>query len=282
MRALSSKDIVQALIQASPIATMTEATYLAIKARELGQAFLQKQKPAVVRRVETESSDPDDGTGLGEDDSWDPSTEEIVEGIRALVTGGRGHGRGGRPFVRPGYSSNTAPTPACWMCGEAKHFARDCPFRPQNWPDWLKKDVTAVAQGQPPTGPPVAQGPLVQPVPQVVYAQPAQQTAYQQTAPQPALQSANPPQGQTVIRVVAATAGQQPVAQQSNTGGHGPPGNQGQGGGRHRGSRGRKKNQGGGQQNVAVAPAANAAQNQAQTNNGPQAGAQKQQSGNCH
>ena len=76
MRALSSKDIVQALIQASPIATMTEATYLAIKARELGQAFLQKQKPAAVRLVETETSNPDRSDGLGEDDSWDPSSED--------------------------------------------------------------------------------------------------------------------------------------------------------------------------------------------------------------
>ena len=76
MRALSSKDIVQALIQASPIATMTEATDLAIKARELGQAFLQKQKPAAVRLVETETSNPDRSDGLGEDDSWDPSSED--------------------------------------------------------------------------------------------------------------------------------------------------------------------------------------------------------------
>jgi hypothetical protein len=282
MRALSSKDIVQALIQASPIATMTEATDLAIKARELGQAFLQKQKPAVVRRVETEGSDQDDGTGLGDDDSWDPSSEEIVEGIRALVAGGRGRGRGGRTFSRPGYSSNTAPTPVCWMCGEANHFARDCPFRPQNWPDWLKKDVTAVAQGQPMTGPPVAPSQVVQSVPQVVYAQPAQQTAYQQTAPQPALHSVNPPQGQSAVRVVVATAGQQSGAQPLNDGGHGPPSNQGQGGGTHRGSRGgRRKNKGGGQQSKAVAPTANAAPNPAQTDHGLQPGAQKQQSGNC-
>jgi hypothetical protein len=88
MRALSSKDIVQALIQASPIATMTEATDLAIKARELGQAFLQK--PSAVRRVETETSEQDEDCRLGEDDSWDPSSEEIVERVCTLVTGGRG------------------------------------------------------------------------------------------------------------------------------------------------------------------------------------------------
>ena len=282
MRGLSSKDIVQALIQASPIATMTEATDLAIKARELGQAFLQKTKPTAVRRVEAEGPDPDDGTGLGNDDDWDPSSEELMEGIRAIMTGGRGRGRGGRTFARPGYSANAAPTPACWMCGEAKHFARDCPFRPQNWPDWLKKDVTAVAQGRPPTGPPVAQGSLVQSVPQAVYEQPALATAFQQTVQQPAQQPSAPPQGQSVVRAVAATAGQMPVAQQPNNGGHGPPGNQGQGGGKHRGNRGGKwRSRGGGQQNQSAAQNADSAPSQSRTEDSRPTGAQKQQSGNA-
>ncbi len=106
---------------------MTEATDLAIKARELGQAFLQKTKPTAVRRVEAEGPDPDDGTGLGNDDDWDPSSEELMEGIRAIMTGGRGRGRGGRTFARPGYSANAASLLDVWR-GQA--FRAGLPVSP--------------------------------------------------------------------------------------------------------------------------------------------------------
>ena len=51
MRAVTSKNVVQTLIQAGPVTTMEQALTVSLAVKDLRQVYLSRSKPGVVRRV---------------------------------------------------------------------------------------------------------------------------------------------------------------------------------------------------------------------------------------
>ena len=201
MKALSSREVVQALIQASPpIKTMERATEMAIQAREMAQSFLGRTKAIPVRRLEGDTDT--ESFSEYEEESLDLQTlssEDIVEGVRALITPG-GRYRGRPPptgYRRPGRTDDQPTRGVCWMCGDSRHFAQECDYRPTNWPEWLKADVKSKAKGQAVGARPAACTAVAQPPQQGAHPPPAQQVVSAQQAPvavqQPAVPALAPP-----------------------------------------------------------------------------------------
>ncbi len=148
-RALNNQAIIQALITANPPAeTMSQAVQLAVRARELFAAYLNKAGNH--RQVRMNQED-----GLyGEDEDWEPAEAEEPF-LRAAFQGmGRGMGRSrtfpGNGNMGRGRGVGPQAGQPCWFCSKEDHWARDCQFRPCNWPDWFKTQVSAIAQGQAP------------------------------------------------------------------------------------------------------------------------------------
>ena len=157
MRAVVSKEIVQALIQAGPVTTMEQALLVALSVRDLGQVYLNKPKNTPVRMVEG-----------GSDREVIPETEEDEyysdeEGLRVADSGGRYKGRSNGSGNRPGRTDGYRTRGNCWLCGESQHFAQDCDYRPSNWPDWLKEGVRNTIREKV-VGPPASQPGSTQPV----------------------------------------------------------------------------------------------------------------------
>ena len=158
MRAVVSKEIVQALIQAGPVTSMEQALLVALSVRDLGQVYLNKPKSTPVRMVEG-----------GSDREVTPETEEDEyeseeEGLRMANSGSRYQGRpNNRPGTRPNRNDGYRTRGNCWLCGEGQHFAQDCDYRPSNWPEWLKEGVRNTIREKV-VGPPASQPGSTQPV----------------------------------------------------------------------------------------------------------------------
>ena len=172
MRAVASKEVVQALIQAGPVTTMEQALTVALSVRDLGQVYLNSPaKPGLVRRVGDQSTYEDSSE---EGSCW---SEGDMDEIRVANSGGRYRSRktDGARITRG----------VCWLCGESKHFAQDCDFCPRKWPEWLKREVRGnpdpqavppsvqVRQGNQAAGQAAAQGAAGQPAAQGAVGQPA-------------------------------------------------------------------------------------------------------------
>ena len=172
MRAIASTEITRALIQRSPISSMRRATEIAVDTREMGVAFIGKPRLPVVRRLEACALP--EGSESAEED-YGLESDELLEEVRALVSGSRYQGGGHRNYSAP-RPDGDRPKRCCWLCGSDQHMAQQCLYRPANWPKWFLQDVQAVAKGQrvdrPSMNPAggerqaeqVAQGPLAQPV----------------------------------------------------------------------------------------------------------------------
>ena len=179
MRAVTSKDVVQALIQSGPVTTMEQALTVSLAVRDLGQVYLGKPKLGAVRRVVGELSEDERGVVTEDESCW---SEGDVDEVRAVASGSRYQSGTRGTGNRYGRSSGTKPRGTCWLCGESQHFAQDCDYRPSNWPEWLKKDVKSTIQGNL-VLPPVCVQPEHQPPPRAA-AQP--NTTFQPPPGQPA------------------------------------------------------------------------------------------------
>ena len=275
MKALTSKDVVQALIQSSPISTMEKATEIAIQAREMGTAFLGRAKAVVVRRLEEEESMDQSST----DDEADFQHGDLVEEIRAVITGDRYRGRNQSTF-RAGRADAGKIT--CWMCGEAGHIAQRCDFRPSNWPKWLVKEVQAAARGERvPEGSNRSEGTsqthrladTLAPVTRAIVAQP--QVVAQ--APATAVNHQSGTDG-LILRLATLLANTQ-TAVDSASNQNANSGQQGQSGGTQPGKKNYAKKKNKKQQTPAAQSAANAKAS-GQAPKGPPSQQQKQQAGN--
>ena len=154
MKAIDNEGIVYALIQASPVDSMSRAVEVAVKAREMAQSFLGKPRRSSVRALQAESAPMEQGDA---DAEWEPDSEEEEAFLCAAFGpqyGGRGRGRG-RTFGSGPYrgrqqsTEGTNPSRPCWFCQEDGHWSKECIYRPKNWPDWLRKQISAAAHGQP-------------------------------------------------------------------------------------------------------------------------------------
>jgi hypothetical protein len=191
MRAVRPEDIVQALIQASPISSMAVALRIAVRAREMGSAFLPKSKG--VRMLQGDEDSPP--FGESEPESWTSTMGELghinytsssveeeaavepttaanrwpgdktpvpawaVEQLKAVTKQLRYslQEQGVTPKTFGGGAKGAPSDPKirapCWLCGATNHWASTCVYRPQHWPDWMKEVVEAVANGENPPSP---------------------------------------------------------------------------------------------------------------------------------
>lgn len=191
MRAVRPEDIVQALIQASPISSMAVALRIAVRAREMGSAFLNKAKSA--RMLQGNEGSPPNGDS--EPESW-PSTMDELAHLNYTSSSTEGEATVAQTIAANRWPEDRTPVPAwaveqlrevtkqlrvslqeqgvipktsgggatgapsnqkirapCWLCGATNHWASTCVYRPQHWPDWMKEVVQAVANGENPPSP---------------------------------------------------------------------------------------------------------------------------------
>jgi hypothetical protein len=136
MKAVRDEHIVQALIQAHPVLSMSEALAIAVKARELTGAFLPKRSS--VRTVQEESTVGTQSSSSGSNSvaeflkQGDPELYAVYvaqEAGKALDRKGVGKGKGG---------GGNAQNRLCWYCQSADHWAKDCYLHPKNWPSEFK------------------------------------------------------------------------------------------------------------------------------------------------
>ena len=146
MKAISSQEVIRALVGGQLIGSMSQAIELAVRAQEMNKAFLGRPKAAMIRSVRADETDKE----FQDEDPDSTSQEEWVEDIRAFVAKGYPGFRGGKGF-NPSKKETDKPARPCWLCQGEGHWSRDCVYAPKNWPDWLKKDVALVAQGKTPT-----------------------------------------------------------------------------------------------------------------------------------
>jgi hypothetical protein len=95
------------------------------------------------------------------------------------------------------------------MCGDGRHFAQDCDYRPSNWPEWLRAEVKSKAKGQAVATPPAAMAGAGPPTQQVAMQQPAQQVVQAQLAPM----AMQPQVAQVVTPPMQQPVAYQPLAQ---------------------------------------------------------------------
>ena len=222
MKAITSQEVVRALVNAPSNGSMTQAIEVAVRAQEMGKAFLSKPRAAVVRMVRPEESEDE----VQEEDPESAAREEWAEDFKAYVARGYPGFRGGK-----GYSSakkeDDKPARPCWLCQGEGHWSRECKYAPRNWPDWLKRDVELVSQGKAPLTTQVVGSPVVQasnaPTAQSLPAetQPAAQLVQNQGIQQPQVQTVrlvSAAQPQTLL-VLADDQGQiQTAAPKANGG----------------------------------------------------------------
>ena len=168
MHAITATDVRQALVNACPIATFSQAIDLAVKASELGKAYMTR-KPAPMRLAqavtETEPEE-NEGSVLDQAEGWEAMRRELEETVQAMWNGpGSGASRGG-------YKQNATSKPptTCYFCNSPGHWAKDCFFKPHNWPDWLRDAIQDKARGKPGATQPPA---MIQPQPQAAQPQPS-------------------------------------------------------------------------------------------------------------
>jgi hypothetical protein len=198
MKAISSQEVIRALVGGQQLGSMTQAIELAVRAQEMNKAFLGRPKAAMIRMVRADEADEDD-----QEDEPDAATkEELVEHIRAFVARGYPGFRGGKGY-NPAKKDEDKPARPCWLCQGEGHWSRECMYAPKNWPEWLKREVTLVAQGKAPSTQ-VAGSPVGQTTDNLA----SQKSLPQLCAPPVALAAAGhgtlQPQGQA-IRLVTAT-----------------------------------------------------------------------------
>ena len=138
MKAVRDEHIVQALIQAHPVLSMSEALVIAVKARELTGAFLPKR--TAVRTVQDESATASTQSGKGNSNAvaeflkqGDPELYAVYvaqEASKAFDRKGTGKGKGGGGNVH---------NRLCWYCQSQDHWAKDCYLHPKNWPSEFKE-----------------------------------------------------------------------------------------------------------------------------------------------
>ena len=273
-KAIASKDIVQALINAPEVPTMEKATEMAIRAREMGVAFLGKVRPTQAIRKLEEQVDSEDQSDEAREAV---EAEDMMENLRALMGGNRYQRRDRDNEQRTGRAADATIRPpkiSCWTCGEEGHLASKCVFKPTNWPDWLVQSIVDKAEGKIPqpailpiSGTGMTAG---QPVPVAVQgalpaaAQLAQATAkpaaavsaVQVLAPVPQVSVSQVETETLALRLASALVETMkkpnPGFEQTNLGGPAPQGQRGQpnqrgrGGqrGRGRGGRGNNNNNG--------------------------------------
>jgi hypothetical protein len=156
MMSVTSQYVIQALIQAGAIATMTEALRIATRAQEMGTAFLRSSRPVVrvLREDSDDSGEPNPMVGVEEFSSEESELQCLAEQLRGLLSQGHEEGPRGLSPVSPD------DTRVCWLCGEKGHMSSTCPYRPRNWPTWMREMIEAFAKGQG-VAPPSMPAPLV-------------------------------------------------------------------------------------------------------------------------
>ena len=124
MRAVTSKDVVQALIQAGPVTTMEQALTVSLAVKDLRQVYLSRLNQVLF-------TEWGDGVGdvTGEDSCWSEGDEDEV---RAVKSDSRYQGKAKGTGNRYGRTDGAKPRGACWLCGESQHFAQGCDYRPSN------------------------------------------------------------------------------------------------------------------------------------------------------